>query len=120
MNGTALQGSVSSRSTARPERRPGVHLTGRGRFVVTALLALLLLAAFAVGRSASSQAAVEPGERPVLTQVTVEQGDTLWSVARRVAPQRDPRDVVEQLRRLNHLTTARLQVGQQLLLPEVV
>jgi hypothetical protein len=46
----------------------------------------------------------------------VEAGDTLWGIARRVAPGRDPREVVDQMVRDNRLRGS-LQVGQQLLVP---
>jgi len=99
-----------------------VHLTGRGRVLLVLVVAALLLAAFAMGRSASSQATTTvsmPAAAP--TQVTVQFGDTLWTLAHRLAPGRDTRDVVDQLRRLNHLSSANdLKVGQQLLLPTVV
>lgn len=102
--------------------RRGVHLTGRGRLLVVLVLAALLLGAFAIGRSASSQATTTtsaPAASP--TQVTVQPGDTLWTLARRLAPGHDTRNVVDQLRRLNHLTSANdLKAGQQLLLPAVV
>jgi len=102
-----------------PARAVAVHLTRRGRAVLLVLLVGLLYAAFAVGRS-NTQAAVTAEPAPQLVQTTVQQGDTLWRVARRMAPDRDPRPVVEQLRRLNHLPTSGLQVGQQLLLPAAV
>jgi Tfp pilus assembly protein FimV len=56
-------------------------------------------------------------ERPAqrITYV-VEPGDTLWSIARRVAPGRDPRPVVDGLIRANDLR-ARLQAGQELSIP---
>ena len=47
---------------------------------------------------------------------TVQAGDTLWSIARRVAPGRDPRAVVDQLIADNHLH-GDLQVGQAIDLP---
>ena len=46
----------------------------------------------------------------------VEPGDTLWSIARRVAPGRDPRPVVDGLIRANDLW-AGLQTGQELSIP---
>lgn len=97
------------------QRRP-VHLTTRGRIVVLLVLVALLLGAFLFGRSAS-HASVSPEPQPTLTQVTVRPGDTLWSIARAVAPGHDPRKVVEQLQRLNGLPGGGLQAGQQLLLP---
>ena len=105
-----------------PVARRGVHLTGRGRVLLVLVLAALLLGAFAVGRSASSQASTTtsaPAAAP--TVVTVMPGDTLWSLAQRLAPGQDTRVVVDTLRRLNHLTSAHdLKAGQQLLLPAVV
>ncbi|HYN17480.1 MAG TPA: LysM peptidoglycan-binding domain-containing protein [Actinomycetes bacterium] len=46
----------------------------------------------------------------------VESGDTLWSIARRVAPGRDPRPVVDGLIEANDLH-AGLQAGQELSIP---
>ena len=99
-----------------PSKVAAVHLTRRGRGVLLVLLVGLLYGAFAVGRS-NTEAAVTTASAPEMVQTTVQQGDTLWGVARRMAPDRDPRPVVEQLRRLNHLPTSGLHVGQQLLLP---
>ncbi len=47
---------------------------------------------------------------------TVKPGDTLWSIARRVAPGQDPRPVVEDLIAENHLQ-GDLQAGQAIDLP---
>ncbi len=92
-----------------------VHLTHRGRALLVLALVALLLAAFSLGRTKSE--ASTSTERPVLTQVTVQQGETLWAVAQRLAPEADPRQVIEVIRRVNHLEGSTLQVGQQLLLP---
>ena len=95
-----------------------LRLTRRGRVAVVALLALLLCAAFLMGRSGAS-AATDTGARPSYTQTTVQPGETLWSVAKRVAPKHDPRALVDELRSLNHLTSGTLTVGQQLLVPHI-
>jgi LysM domain len=94
----------------------GVRLTQRGRVLVVLFLMALLTTAFVAGRSAS-QAATTATPKAPLPQTTVQAGDTLWSVAQRTAPGHDPRDVVAQIRRLNHLETGNLRVGQQLVLP---
>lgn len=102
-----------------PSHRAAVgplRLTRRGRGLLLIGLVALLLGAFSLGR-VGSQAATTVPVQPVLQQTTVHEGESLWSVARRVAPGTDPREVVPQLRRLNHLDGAELQVGQQLLLP---
>lgn len=103
---------------ARPSGavRAGAHLTRRGRLVAVAVLVALLFAAFSFGRS-GSQAATSAEPRGAVVQTTVQPGESLWTVAKRVAPQSDPRETVEQLRRMNDLTGSGLQAGQQLLLP---
>ena len=93
-----------------------LRLTRRGRAAVLLALVALLFGAFAAGRTAS-QAAGDPERRPVLSQTTVQRGESLWTVARRVAPEQDPREVVVALRQLNGLPTSQVQAGQQLLLP---
>jgi hypothetical protein len=103
---------------AGPRRR--LRVTARGRRTVLLVVVLLLLGAFAVGRAASSQATAAPAAAPALSEVTVQEGDTLWEVARRVAPDRDPRELIAQIRRLNDLPSSSLQVGRQLVLPAVV
>ena len=99
-------------------RPAAVRLTRRGRALLVLVLAAVLLAAFSLGRTASQAAdvAAEPG-RPQLQQTTVQPGESLWSVAQRIAPDNDPRDVIAQIRRLNDLSSTQLRVGQQLLLP---
>jgi LysM domain len=47
---------------------------------------------------------------------TVKPGDTLWSIARRIAPGQDPRPVVDELIADNHLQGG-LQAGQAIDLP---
>jgi hypothetical protein len=90
-----------------------VRLTRRGVLAIAVVVALvggllLLTAHLSAGSPASGQA-VAP--RAV---VTVQPGDTLWSIAAQVAPGRDPRRVIEELRRSNHLDTVALTPGQTL------
>jgi hypothetical protein len=99
-----------------PPAPPRARLTRRGRLVLFILAVGLLLAAISLGR-AGSQAATATETGPALQQTTVQQGETLWTVAQRIAPDNDPRDVVAQIRRINHLHSSSLRVGQQLLLP---
>jgi LysM repeat protein len=44
----------------------------------------------------------------------VQPGDTLWRLAGRVAPDRDPLAEIDELRRLNHLDGPVLRPGQVL------
>ena len=93
-----------------------IRLTRRGRALLLVLLVALLLAAFSLGQEATQAAGPGPAG-PVLEQTTVQPGESLWSVAQRIAPDNDPREVIAQIRRLNDLDSVNLQVGQQLLLP---
>jgi hypothetical protein len=94
------------------EARP-VRLTRRGVIVAALGVALagglLLLTAYLSAGSAVAPPPVAPG-----AVVTVQPGDTLWSIAGQVAPGRDPRRVVEQIRRSNHLDSVSLTPGQTL------
>ncbi len=96
-----------------------VRLTRRGRVVLVLALLVLATVAFTLGRVGTSHAATGGPVVVPYSQTTVHAGETLWSVAQRVAPGHDPRLVVEQLAALNHLRSGGLQVGQQLLLPHV-
>ena len=101
--------------------RGSVRLTRRGRLLRTAFLAALALALLVVGvvqlTSAPARAGSEVGGPVGGAEVTVEQGDSLWVIAERVAPGRDPRDVIHELRELNGLSSNLLQPGQVLLVP---
>jgi hypothetical protein len=92
-----------------------MRLTGRGRAVARVLATVLVVALFLL--VAPGLARGDGPDRPAqrITYV-VEPGDTLWSIARRVAPGRDPRPVVDGLIRANDLR-AGLQAGQELSVP---
>jgi Tfp pilus assembly protein FimV len=97
---------------------PSVRLTRRGRAVLVLLLSALLLAAFSIGQRDTQAASVGTGSgASAPTATTVQPGESLWSVAQRIAPENDPREVIAQIRRLNDLQSSQLQVGQHLLLP---
>lgn len=49
--------------------------------------------------------------------VVVRPGDTLWSIARRIAPGRDPRGVVDAIVDANGVEAGSLVPGQTLVLP---
>lgn len=97
-----------------PSPRPGVRLTRRG--VIALWVSTIVVA---VGLLAFAYASWQPEPRSAtggasLATVRVEPGDTLWSIAGRVAPQRDPRNVVDDLRRMNDLGSADLVPGEVL------
>ena len=105
---------------AQPARRAPVaatspvRLTRRGRLVVVLTLLVVLVAGFSLGMAGQAAAPSKPHVAPT---VTVQPGESLWQVATRVAPDADPRLVVDQLIRLNHLSGAGVAAGQQLVIP---
>ena len=102
--------------TAAPRPQPRTRITRRGRLAVLTAVALLLLIATSLGRV--SLTAATDAEAPMPTrQITVHEGDTLWTIAARVAPQADRREAIEQLRRLNDLSGSGLVAGQALTVP---
>jgi hypothetical protein len=94
--------------------RPGLRLTRRGRLLVglLAVLAVAVAVAVATARLQALGDRTVPASAPA--EVVVAPGETLWGIAERVAPDRDPRDVVAQLRRLNGLPSGEVHAGQRL------
>ena len=97
-----------------------LRLTARGRRVVVSLVSLPLAAAVFVGVLASGEALASrsvSASADEFTTVLVEPGDTLWSIALEVAPTSDPRDVVDEIVRLNALGSSSVVAGQSIAIP---
>ncbi|PVZ93643.1 hypothetical protein DDQ50_14415 [Amnibacterium flavum] len=95
-----------------------LRITRRGRIVLTTLItvpAALLIGSFALS-SAPATASLESGADD-FAYVTVADGESLWAVAERVAPQADPRDVIADIERLNGLEASAVSPGQSLAIP---
>lgn len=101
-------GVKAERLQPRPLRltRRGVVAIALG---VVAVGGLLLLVAHLSAGSSAAAVVTPPG-----AVVTVQPGDTLWSIAGQVAPGRDPRGVIERIRESNDLTSVSLIPGQTL------
>lgn len=98
--------------TVAPAARP-LRLTRRGMVVAVVATLIAGLAMLLVAHASASSPAAAPKVTAGST-IIVQPGDTLWSIASRVEPNRDPRRVVDQLRQLNHLTSVSLSAGQTL------
>jgi hypothetical protein len=109
---TGLGRPTAQRRVQAPSRP--VRLTRRGRLVVVLVLLVTLVIGFSIGVSSQAAGPSRPHHVPT---VTVQPGETLWQVAVRVAPDADPRLVVDQLQRINHLSSATVLAGQQLVVP---
>lgn len=95
---------------ARPTTRP-VHravptsraVYWRRRLVVALVGVVLVLVMAQAGAALGGSALAAPERRPaVLTHTVVRPGDSLWSVAQRLAPGVDPRPVVDALAQARH------------------
>jgi LysM repeat protein len=75
----------------------------------------LVIAALVLGINAG-QATATTSSTP-LAKMTVVGGDTLWSVAKEIAPNSDPRDVIADIMNVNRLQSAVLQPGETLRIP---
>jgi hypothetical protein len=94
-------------------RRVRVRLTRRGRAVV--LILFLLLAGLGLALAAPASRAAGPAGDPPTAEV--HPGDTLWSIAERELPGRDPIGAVEEIRELNGLAGNTIHAGQHIVLP---
>jgi nucleoid-associated protein YgaU len=133
---TELDPTVSIPARARPQAQPEapvrlasvtvlhapralpvatpVRLTQRGVLVLALAVALLGVGLVWLARSSAPHAA---DVAPAPHSVTVRSGDTLWSIATRVAPNRDPRAEVAALQQRNRLIGVQLTPGQVLRVP---
>jgi nucleoid-associated protein YgaU len=102
-----------SRSTGRPA---AVRLTSRARRLLVVLGATVgVLVGLGIGSF------VDGGDEGLVlvsdSSVVVQEGDTVWSIARSVAGGKDVRAVVDRIQELNGLNGATLRPGQVLRLP---
>ncbi len=96
-----------------------LRLTRRGVFVVRFLVGVAVVTAMTLAFALLSRPA-EAGQRggplPVSYRV-VQPGETLWRIARQVAPDTDPRDTVAELVELNALPDSEVRAGQRIAVP---
>ena len=96
-------------------QRPPLRLTRRGRAVVLGLFIVLASVASAILLSTASRAE-QPSTGPA-PSVVVQPDDTLWSIATRTAPGRDPYAAVAEIQKINHIEGYVVHPGQTLELP---
>ncbi len=101
----------------RPAVRSRLRITPRGRAVLTAAVATpLVVVALILSLNGGGATATSTGGTSLAT-VTVHPGQSLWGIAEQVAPQSDPREFIADILRLNHLASAEIQPGQELMIP---
>jgi nucleoid-associated protein YgaU len=97
-----------------------LRLTGRGRAVLRGLVVVLMLVVMAAaGLALAHGARAADGAPPAVVVHThvVLPGETLWGIARQVAPHDDPRDTVSRIVEFNSLPSTAVHAGQRLALP---
>jgi len=92
-----------------------MRLTRRGRALARVLATVLVVAVFLLVAPGLARGDGPDRPAPRVTYV-VQPGDTLWSIARRVAPGQDPRPVVDGLIEANDVRGG-LQAGRELSIP---
>ena len=117
------QGAETLRTAAlRPGKPPRLRLTRRGRIVLIGLplvlLAALILSLAGLLNSPAKAADTAGGLTVTPTvSVTVQPGESLWAIAGKVDPDRDPRDVIADIVQLNDLRAGKVMPGQELFVP---
>jgi hypothetical protein len=101
----------------RRDVAPKLHLTKRGRAVLTALISLPLIVAALVFAVNGGGAVATDHQGSALHYVTVESGETLWQLAGEIAPKADPREVISDIVHLNQLPSSDIEAGQRLAIP---
>ena len=115
LNATSPQTLINQGFQAIPS---GVRLTRRGRLARTLLvLSLAVVLASAFGLNAGANTSDQAGAPTPFIQVTVAPGDTLWSLATRLADGGDVRALVDEIASVNSLASAEVQAGQKLRIP---
>lgn len=110
-------------STRAAARTSGVRLTRRGRLlfrglpVILSVAAATVAAAFFAGVLFSPPAVSADTPAAELQTVTVMPGDSLWTIARDVAPEADRRDTMRRIDELNGLEGRDPELGQELYVP---
>ena len=91
-----------------------LRITRRGRLALTAAVALPVLAASILWASPGALAGSTTGEPEVYTVLA---GESLWDIAEMIAPEEDPRAIIDQIRSANGLSGAEVFPGDRLTLP---
>jgi hypothetical protein len=108
-------------ATAAAAPAAALRLTRRGRIVLIGFLvfAVGLIWLAVAGGAAATGSGVPPsvfGKH--MSQVVVQPGDSLWSIAAHAEPGADPRLVVQQITDINALPSAQIAAGQSLWVPK--
>lgn len=95
-----------------------LHLTRRGRVVLTTLASIpLIIGAAVVAINGGGAIATDSSAHTNFSYATVQSGESLWTIAERVAPNVDPRDVIAGIVAVNQLSSTLVSPGQRVAIP---
>ncbi len=95
-----------------------LRITRRGRIVAASLFGGPLAGlALAVALNGGMAAATSEVSADSYEYVSVQAGESLWSVAESIAPTADPREVISAIVRLNQLEDSELHPGDRIAIP---
>jgi hypothetical protein len=97
--------------------QPRLRLTRRGRLVFTVLAAIPVVITAMVFALNGGGAVATSGDGQPLETITVQSGESLWSLAEDIAPDVDPRDFISDVLAVNATAGAGLEAGSQLAIP---
>lgn len=112
---TSVRKRISNRKAVTIMAALGNYRLTNPRRLFRAVAILALAGSFSLAGISVSQAG--NGEPAPLEYVTVNQGDSLWSMANTLAQGQDPREWIAEVVLLNALQTSDLTPGQQIALP---
>ena len=117
-NATSAQTLINQGFQGYSTNPSGFRLNRRGRLARTfVVLSLAVVLASVFGFQAGANTADTVGAPTSFIEVTAAPGDTLWSLATRMADGGDVRALVDEIASVNSLATAELQAGQKVRIP---
>jgi LysM repeat protein len=115
INRYGSQSSVNQGFLAVPS---GVRLNRRGRLARTfVVLSLAIVLGSVVSAKAGAGTDAAPVKAGSFITVTVAPGDTVWSLANRLAGSGDVRSLVSEIISINSLASVDVETGQKLRIP---
>lgn len=112
-----MQATMTQPLEVRLVRRSGTRRQRRARtFKALAVLLLVVLFMFVAPRVVEMMSHTGA---PVVATHTVGYGDSLWAIAEQYSDGGDVRDAIIAIKRANHLTSATVHPGQELVIPKL-
>jgi hypothetical protein len=109
---------VSTQRLPQAPAKTRLYLTRRGRVVLTTLASIPLVVAAAVfALNGGGAVATDSSAHTNFSYATVQSGESLWTIAERVAPNSDPRDVIADIVSVNQLSSTLVSPGQRVAIP---